>query len=167
MPTVPAPRRGFSLVELVVVLAVMAILALIALPSFTDKIVRDQIHDALPLADVAKGPVATAWALTHTLPADNAAAGIPVADKIVSTYVSSVAVENGAVHITFGNSVNGLIKGKVLTLRPAVVDDAPVVPVSWVCAQGAVPVNMSVKGQDRTTVPPAYLPPNCRNLQAP
>lgn len=162
----PASRRGFSLIELVIVLAVMAILALIALPNFTDKIVRDQITDALPLADVAKKPVAAAWALAHTLPTDNAAAGIPAADKIVSTYVSSVAVENGAVHITFGNSANGLIKGKVLTLRPAVVEDAPVVPVSWVCAQAKVPDNMTAKGEDRTTVPAQYLPLNCRDLQA-
>lgn len=145
-----------------VVVAILAILALIALPNFSDKIVRDQINEALPLADVAKSPVAAAWTLTHTLPADNAAAGIPVAEKIVGTYVRSVAIENGAIHITFGNSANALIKDKILTLRPAVVDDAPVVPVSWVCAKGKVPDNMTAKGEDLTTVPANYLPLKCR-----
>jgi hypothetical protein len=39
----------------------------------------------------------------------------------------------GAIDITFGNKANGNLKGKILTLRPAVVDDAPVVPITWVC----------------------------------
>lgn len=123
---------------------------------------RDQINEALPLADIAKPPIASAWALTKVLPADNTAAGLPVAEKIVSTYISSVAVENGAIQITFGNSANALIKDKVLTLRPAVVDDAQIVPVSWVCANGAVPDKMTAKGQNRTTVPDRYLPLKCR-----
>ncbi len=57
----------------------------------------------------------------------------------MSNYVSSVAVESGAIHITFGNSVNGLIRGKTLSLRPAVVLDAPIVPVAWICGNAAAP----------------------------
>ena len=158
----PIRLRGFSLIELVVVVAILAIIAMIALPNFSDKIVRDQINEALPLADVAKSPVAAAWSLTHRLPADNTTAGLPAPEKIVSTYVRSTAIENGAVHITFGNSANPLIKDKILTLRPAVVEDAPVVPVSWVCAKGKVPDNMTAKGEDRTTVPSKFLPLKCR-----
>ena len=147
-------------------MAILATLALIAMPNLTDKVVRDQINEALPLADVAKGPVAAAWSLKHILPPDNTAAGIPAPEKIVNTYVRSVAVENGAVHITFGNSANTVLKDKVLTLRPAVVDDAPVVPVSWVCAKGKVPDQMTIKGEDRTSVPANYLPLKCRELKA-
>src|SRR5438105_11259909 len=132
----PAPRaiitmqtrpNGFTLVEMMVVVSVIAILALIALPTFSDKRVRDQVIEALPLADVAKVPVSTAWSLGQPLPADNTAAGLPSADKIVSTLVSSVTVQDGAIHIRFGNQANALLRGKTLTLRPAVVEDAPVV----------------------------------------
>ena len=42
------------MVEIMVVIAIVAILALMAAPSFQDQIVRDQIKDALPLADIAK-----------------------------------------------------------------------------------------------------------------
>jgi type IV pilus assembly protein PilA len=158
-----APRTtGFTLIELMVVVAVLAILAMIALPNLQDKLVRDQIVEAAKLADLAKAPVSSAWLARRALPADNAAAGLPPADKIVSSFVSAVAIESGAVHITFGNQANGLIRGKVLTLRPAVVDDAPVVPVSWVCGRAAVPGNMSAKGVDRTDVPAKVLPLNCR-----
>jgi len=122
--------RGFTMVELMVVIGVVAILALMALPSYQAIFVRDQIVEALPLADIAKPPIAASWALLQSFPADNAAAGLPVADKIVNNYVSSVSVQGGAIHITFGNRANKAIAGKTLTLRPAVVEDAPIVPVT-------------------------------------
>ena len=154
--------RGFTLIEMMVVVAVIAILALLMLPSYQDKLVRDQVVEALPLADIATKPVAAAWASAQSLPADNTAAGLPPADKIVGNLVSSVAVQGGAIHLTFGNRANGQIKGKVLTLRPAVVEDAPVVPVAWICGYAPVPDKMTVKGENRTNVPPLYLPFRCR-----
>jgi type IV pilus assembly protein PilA len=157
----PPRNNGFTLIELMVVVAVIAILAMMAMPSMQAKIVRGQIVEAMKLADVAKAPVAASWAATQSLPADNAAAGLPSADKIVGNYVSAVAVDAGAINVTFGNGANGAIQGKTLTLRPAVVDDAPIVPVAWVCGAAPIPGKMSLKGIDRTTVPPTYLPLNC------
>jgi type IV pilus assembly protein PilA len=155
-------QRGFTLIEVMVVVGIVAILALMALPTYQDKFVRDQVVEAIPLADIVKAPVAASWLLLRTLPADNAAAGLPAQDKIVSNLVSSVALEAGAIHITFGNRANGALRGKVLTLRPAVVDDAPVVPIAWVCGSAPVPGNMSAKGLNRTNIAPNYLPLKCR-----
>src|SRR6185295_19233554 len=117
-------RRGFTLLELMIVVAIIAILAMVAMPSIQGKLLRSQIVEAAHWADVAKNPIAAAWLATKALPADNAAAGLPDADKIVSNLVSKVSVESGAVHITFGNQANGALKGHILTMRPAVVDDA-------------------------------------------
>lgn len=155
-------RDGFTLMEMMVVIAIIGILALIAAPGYLDQMIRKQIVDAVPLADIAKSPIAAAWAAGLALPRDNAAAGLPAADKIVNNFISSVSVQDGAIHIAFGNSANGLIKGKILSLRPAVVEDAPVVPVTWVCGNAAVPGKMTVKGENRTTIPVTYLPVNCR-----
>ena len=83
---------GFSMMEILVVIAIVAILATLAVPSYLDKIVRDQIGEALPLADIAKNPIAGSWAALQSFPADNAAAGLPAPDKIVNNYVSSVLV---------------------------------------------------------------------------
>jgi len=161
------PAGGFTLIEILVVLAIVAILALIAVPSVSDRIVRGQIVDAVKLADIAKAPVAQSWAATRRLPVDNAEAGLPPADRIVSHTVSAVAVESGAIQLTFGNSANGVLAGKVLTLRPGVVEDAPVVPVAWVCGHAEAPRMMTARGIDKTTVAARYLPLNCRPRVAP
>ena len=116
-----------------VVIAIVAILALMAAPSFQDQIVRDQITAALPLADIAKTPIAAAWTTLQSFPPDNAGAGLPSADKIVNNYISSVAVQDGAIHITFGNRANAVINGK-----------------------------MTVKGENRTNIPANYPPFCCR-----
>ena len=155
--------RGFTIVEMMVVVGVVAILALMMIPTYHERFVRDQVNEALPLAEIAKRPVAAAWTVAQALPADNAAAGLPPGEKIVSDLVSSVAVEAGAVHVTFGNRANNLLQGKTLTLRPAVVEDAPVVPVTWVCGFAAAPDKMKLKGPNRTSVPPGYLPLRCQS----
>jgi len=159
--------RAFSLLELMIVIAIIVILALIALPGIPDKVIRDRVAEAVKLADIVKPPIATAWSTTGKLPLDNAAAGLPVADKIVNDMVRSVAVESGAIQITFGNRANVAVNGKVLTLRPGVVDDARIVPIVWVCGNAEPPAKMTAHGLNRTTVPERYLPLACHAARSP
>ncbi len=155
-------QRGFTLIELMAVVAVIAILAMLALPNMQDRIVRAQIVEAVPIADIAKPGIGAAWQATKSLPADNTALGLPQADKIVGNLVRSVTIDNGAIHIVFGNKANSALQGKTLSLRPAVVEDAPVVPVAWLCGHATAPQKMVVQGADKTDVPERYLPMNCR-----
>lgn len=154
--------QGFTLIEMMVVVGIVAILALMMIPAYQDRFIRNQIIEALPLADIAKAPISASWAAARALPADNAAAGLPVPDKVVNNHVSALQVEGGAIHITFGNRASNAIRGKVLSLRAAIVADAPIVPVAWVCGLAMVPGNMTAQGENRTNVPPSYLPLNCR-----
>ena len=73
-------------------------------------------------------------------------------------------IEDGAIHITFGNRAIAAINGKTLSLRPAVVSDAPVVPVAWVCghASAPAPAQMTAEGADRTDLATNFLPLNCK-----
>jgi type IV pilus assembly protein PilA len=153
---------GFALMELMIAIGILAILATLALPSYEGAATRDQIVSAVPLADIVKARMAQSWAATQSFPADNAAAGLPPAEKIVNNYISAIDISGGAIQITFGNSANKRINGKTLTLRPAVVEDAPIVPVTWICGFGAVPDKMAVRGENRTTIPQGYLPVICR-----
>jgi type IV pilus assembly protein PilA len=156
------PPAGFTLTEMMAVVAVIAILATIALPSLQGRLVREQIAEAVHLADIAKPPIEAAWPATHAMPVDNAAAGLPDADKIVSNVVRSVTVEQGAIQIVFGNHAMAALAGKTLSLRPAVVTDAPVVPVAWVCGDADAPGKMTLFGTNRTDVEKRLLPLNCR-----
>ncbi len=152
------------MVEMMAVVAVIAILAMLALPSYLDRIVRQQIEAALPLADIAKKPIVDAWAVKLAMPADNAAATLPVPDKIVNNFVSSLTVENGAIHLAFGNRASKSIQGKVISLLPAVVDGEPKVPVAWICGYAEAPGKMTALGVNRTNVPQEYLPLDCRQV---
>ncbi len=75
---------------MMVVVGVVAILALMTIPSFLDQYIRNQIAEALPLADIAKKPVAASWAVARALPADNAGIGLPVPEKVVSNFISAL-----------------------------------------------------------------------------
>jgi type IV pilus assembly protein PilA len=155
-------RSGFTLIEMMVVIAIIAILAMMTIPSYYYKVVREQIESISPLTTVAEAPIAAAWVLTQTMPANNEAAGLPSADKMVSNYVTSVQIQNGAVNVTFGNRATGSIKGKTLSYRPAVVTDSPIVPITWVCGNAPAPNKMTILGVNQTNIPPALLPLNCK-----
>lgn len=158
-------QQGFTMAEMMAVLAVLAILSMMAIPSFQDRIIRQQIESGLPLADIAKPPIAAAWAVDKPLPANNEAADLPPAEKIVNNYISAVTVKNGVIDVTFGNSAHKAISGKILTLRPAVVEDARIVPVTWVCGNAAAPEKMTLKGTNQTNIPNTFLPVACRGLK--
>ena len=150
------------MIEMMIVVGVIAILALMAMPNYSERIIRDQIVEAMPLADIAKPSVQIGWATAQAMPANNTAAGLPSPDKIVNNYISAVHLEGGSLHIVFGNRVNNVIRGKILTLRPAVVDDAPIVPITWVCGYAPAPGKMTFKSVNKTDIPPNLLPLRCR-----
>jgi len=153
---------GFTAIEMMVVVAILGILAMVAIPSSMSRIIKEQIVAAMPLADIAKTPIAAGWTLSKTLLADNEAAGLPSHDKIVSNFVSDVEVKNGAIHMTFGNKAHPQIKGKILSIRPAVIEESQIVPVAWVCGNAKAPEKMTLKGENKTNVSPDFLPYLCR-----
>lgn len=155
-------QRGFTLIEMMVVLAVVAILALIAIPSQMDRIAKEQVLEGMKLAELATKRVDAFWLTSGKLPDNNEVLALPAADKIVSHRVSSVTVDKGAVHILFGNQASGALSGKTLSLRPAVVEDAPAVPIAWICALGAVPAKMTAKGENLTSISKDKLPMRCQ-----
>jgi type IV pilus assembly protein PilA len=153
---------GFTLIELMIVVAIMGILATMAMPSFQDRAIRAQVAEALSLAEFAKQAVAAHYTRTRAMPSDNAAAGLPPSDKIAGNYVTDVAVRGGSVVVTLGNRVNVNAEGKKLSIRPAIVEGYPAVPLSWVCGNAAAPGKLKVLGTNETDLAVPHLPIDCR-----
>ncbi len=151
------------MIELVMVMAVVAILALIAVPTFLDRNVRLQVQDGMALAKLAHSAVNGFYGMNNELPNNNDEAGVPPKEKIVSNLVSEVSIDAGAVTLTFGNNANSAVAGKRLTLRPAIVKDAPTVPIAWLCNNKPVPNGMTAMGINRTDIPGKWLPLECRS----
>jgi type IV pilus assembly protein PilA len=158
----PRSARGFTLIELMIVISIIGIMATMAVPSYQDRILRAQVSEGLALAQFAQQAVQAEYTRSHVLPANNAAAGLPPADRIVGNYVTSLAVHDGGIVMTYGNRSNRHLEGQKLSLRPATVEGYPQVPIAWVCGAANVPARMQVHGADQTTLSQMQLPLDCR-----
>ena len=146
-------RRGFTLIELMVVVACIAMLAALALPNYQDRIIRTQVQEALGFATFAEDAVQLFHTKTHRMPANNAEAGLPPADQVLGNYVARLEVEQGAIHIRFGNRASRALADKWLTLRPG---------TSWLCGVAHPVSGLDYSGVNRTDIEARQLPLDCR-----
>lgn len=155
---------GFTFVELMIVLWIISILAAVAIPAYTDYLKRTRIMEGLVLTIDIKQAVQEYYVHHGTLPADNAAAGLPVATALSSREVQSMSVEAGAIHIVYRHSADYGAETATLSLQP-VTHAAGFARISrWACNGNPAPrqEGMQVFGENRTTVRPAYLPSHCK-----
>jgi len=129
-----ARRGGTSNAAFIIVpfllIAVIGILAAIALPAYQDYTIRAQVSEGLNLSGGAKAAVSEFYMDTGNFPADNESAGLYDANSITGNYVTSVAVYEGTVVVTYGNNAHMILSGQELVLEPQGSGDYG---VEWNC----------------------------------
>jgi type IV pilus assembly protein PilA len=140
-------QKGFTLIELMIVIAIIGILAAIAIPAYQDYTVRSKVSEGLNLSGAAKLAVSEVYDALGVLPATQASYGLPAAGSISGNYVSSVAVANGLITVTYTAAVGGTPNqgGSDILIRPDVTSGGS---VKWQCTGGSILTK--------------YRPANCR-----
>lgn len=158
-------QQGFTLIELMSVVTIIGLLASIALPAYQNYMTRAKIAEGFALIAPIKKSIGDYYAYTGKLPTNNKMAGLPEPEQLRGNYVTSITVEDGAIHVIMNRKMVAQLKKDETTIsvRPAIL---PVYPpnatLAWYCGPYSTDKKLTVFGKNKTTVNFKYLPSICR-----
>jgi Tfp pilus assembly major pilin PilA len=139
--------------------AVLGILAAIAIPAYQAYTIRAQISEGFLLTEQLKTAIVKSRQSNGVWP--SSISELRLSQPMSGRYVTSLAVDNGTVTVTYGNQSNRLIATHRLSFRPWVGDNGLVM---WTCGYslpGDREDSASPPAPNLTDIPSQYLPSAC------
>lgn len=161
-------KKGFTLIELMIVVAIIGILSMFALPAYQDYTRRTYISEGLALSGIAKLAIVETFAEKGMWPLSNEEAGLQDPEAITGQSVAGIRIENAeifsapqtSVIIVYynhkvvqdgGSNRNGIF-GNGIVLAPSVEGDVrSFSSYKWKCLT-----------YDSAAIQEAWLPSVCR-----
>lgn len=147
-------HHGFTLLELMFVVFIISVLAAIAIPNYQPYIMRAKLAEVFELSLPIKKAIAEYYAFHGVMPKDNQALALKNPELLTGSHVSSMTVDNGAIHIAVNIENQAPI---IISVRPVILksENNPVTSDYMLWLYGNCPLKndkFQVIGTNKTTL---------------